>query len=227
MAFTNFQQVQEAVNLINASLARSVWTNTALDIDTDNPEFYPNAIALKIVGADTNFYLSTNKSGSWAWEQINTGSGGTTDIYYIVVADIEARNSIPTEIRKQGMLCYVISDKQEHRLVGGIGNEHWLSDYVAIEIEGEEFEYLTVGNITQHKVVILDFILVNDTADTIEQGEIIITHKNDANISVISKFDDSDVIFEKVIDSNDLRIKITNNALTAVNFETKTKWFYI
>ena len=51
------------------------------------------------------------------------GKGG-----YREVADLEDRDAIPNERRKEGMAVWVISESKEYRLVGGITNSNWVAN---------------------------------------------------------------------------------------------------
>lgn len=46
---------------------------------------------------------------------------------YRQVNTISQRNSIPPEIRWEGMECYVVSENQDYQLVGGIDNSNWVN----------------------------------------------------------------------------------------------------
>lgn len=46
---------------------------------------------------------------------------------YRQVNTITQRNSIPPEIRWEGMECYVITENQDYQLVGGVDNSNWVN----------------------------------------------------------------------------------------------------
>ncbi len=49
------------------------------------------------------------------------GKGGSKE-----VADIAARDAITTDRRREGLLCYCVSDAVTYQLVGGVTNAHWV-----------------------------------------------------------------------------------------------------
>lgn len=60
---------------------------------------------------------------------------------YQVVADITARDAIPSNVRFEGRECIVLSNNNKYRLIGGITNTNWVivSGGSAPTIVDEEF----------------------------------------------------------------------------------------
>jgi len=78
-------------------------------------------------------------NGNNDWEiigQVNNNSS------YRIEQTIFARNSIPNEERTEGLLCYVVEDGNEYRLIGGINNTNWQileSDFVDAPSDGKTY----------------------------------------------------------------------------------------
>ena len=62
------------------------------------------------------------------WEEVvsATGGGGTADANYIIVASLDGLASVPTAIRKVGLLVYIADIDMEYRLVHGITDADWV-----------------------------------------------------------------------------------------------------
>jgi hypothetical protein len=217
MSFTNFTQVSEAIALINAALAPSVYTKSAINIDEDSANANRQAIAAKEVNRKYEFYISTNVSGTWKWEKIGGGET-TTDGSYVVVNTIDDRNELNTF---EGLTAFVLETKSEHIFLNG----SWVVDTITKEINYGEDINIIVGNKTKHKVVVVDYIISN--TDGIETGVIKLTNINDNKLSHISSFDDLNLLITKEIIDDDLILNITNNGMLNSLFEAKLKWYYI
>ena len=76
MAITNFQQVEELINIINSALLPSAWVDSTIDVDVDDPSFKRNAVAMKNNLGLTEFYVSSNITGAWTWVKISSSAGG-------------------------------------------------------------------------------------------------------------------------------------------------------
>lgn len=62
------------------------------------------------------------------WQEIiaSTGTGtGTGETNYLIVNALTDRDSLADTNRKIGLICYVIVEDKEYRLVGGIANNNW------------------------------------------------------------------------------------------------------
>lgn len=228
MGFTNFNEVSQAIALINAALAPNVYIRPNLDINTDLASENRRAIAINEIAGEYNFYISTNISGTWQWEPI--GSGGLTgDGLYRVTNDTTERDSIPLGERVEGMVVFVLSTKSEHRLLGGITNNDWVVDEIIVNIPAGDpgTQTITVGNVTKHKALIIDYTVVNNPFTATEVGTIKLTSRNDTKIVVVSNFDDLEISFIKQINGDDINIKIENYHSEITQFHAKIKWFYV
>ncbi len=219
MAFTNFQQVQEAINLINASLSSSVWHRDNIDIDTDNPEHFKNAFAVKDNNGTLEFYISTNKTGTWSWQKVS--AGGLNSGSYIIVNTVDELISISNVF--DGLTAFVLEKFNEYRYLNG----EWVTDLIDLEISGSSTEQIKIGNALSHFVVTIDYAALNQVNNTIETGQIKITNKNDNKIAVVSEFDEVGLVFEKVNVNDEIYLNISNSSSSSTTFKGKLKWFFI
>lgn len=77
---------------------------------------------LPLADADTRKFLNNAPSGEHQWRLVEAalckGTGRS-------VADITARDAIAADLREEGMLVFVVSEKRCYALQGGILNAHW------------------------------------------------------------------------------------------------------
>ena len=70
--------------------------------------------------AITGFIAPKDSADSYAVTDDKYNRGG-----YRPVSDLASRDNIPSDLRKEGMKVYVISEGKEYRLAGGIDNSNW------------------------------------------------------------------------------------------------------
>ena len=103
---------------------------------------YPGGVGV------SGYIAPTDTADLYATHKAQFGYGG-----YRSVADINARDNITSLRREEGMVVYVISDKVEYRLVGGLLNTNW----VKVESSGSGApsaqSYITVDNILDREVI--------------------------------------------------------------------------
>jgi len=92
-----------------------------------------------------------SKSDAYAMASANYLRGG-----YHVVDTLEDRDNIPpfdeemesdlpeSNRRREGMLCYVISEQKTYRLVGGVSNDDWKE--VSVSPSDQEYLSITIEN---------------------------------------------------------------------------------
>lgn len=66
------------------------------------------------------YVLSGDKA---SWIMINMPEAGTKD--YIVIETLFERDALPEQLRRIGLLVYVVEEDKEYRLTGGIENSYW------------------------------------------------------------------------------------------------------
>lgn len=125
MAIDNFSQVEQALNLINAALAPSIWSKASIDKDVTPAANAPNAIAIKDLGnGDFEFHLSTQVSGVWTWLMIATTVKEEEKPSTIVIEDVTDLDEIDDPIEgtlaivKDTITLYVYIDDEWVQLTG-------------------------------------------------------------------------------------------------------------
>ena len=67
--------IENNITLINLALEKSLFFNANLNVDTDPATNFRNHMALKeLPNGKFEFYVSTNKSGTWQWEVVSDSS---------------------------------------------------------------------------------------------------------------------------------------------------------
>lgn len=211
MAYTNFGQVEQDIQLINAALSRSAWHNKNLDPDTSNPSTNQNAIAIKDVGGQFEFYISTNfESGTWEWKKINVSDGG-----FMIVADTTELFAINTLLRKQGMSVYVESEKTEYRLIGGIENDYWVANIIRKTVPANSTEVISLGPLSVYSVAFIDY---SAKSTGIETGQVTLTQTNDTYTYRKATGEDLNINLTKTINTT-IQLNIINNSNSTIFFQ--------
>lgn len=211
MAYSNFGQVEQDIQLINAALSRSAWHNKNLDPDTTNPSTNQNAIAIKDVGGQFEFYISTNFEGDvWTWKKINVSDGG-----FMIVADTTELFAINTLLRKQGMSVYVESEKTEYKLLGGIENDYWVANIIRKTVPANSTETVNLGLSSVYSVAFVDY---SANAVGIESGKVTLTKTDDSLVYRKAVGDDLNINLTKTVDTG-IRLNIINNSNSTIFFQ--------
>lgn len=83
---------------------------------------------------------------------------------YKTVADITARNAIPTERREEGNKVYVISEEITYKLKGGLTNSNWVQSSIEIDYVAS---YSLIDSSNKRKLTIVETDEIWEDTNTI------------------------------------------------------------
>ena len=121
----------------------------------------------------------TDTTDSYPTHEDTLGKGG-----YMSVADIAARDNIPSLRRKEGMMVYVVSDETLYQLKSGIDNTNW-SDFVT----GGAGEVTTPESLQQSSMSVSGLINGIFDGSTIPTNQVAYVRGNDGIIDSVVRFD--------------------------------------
>lgn len=94
-------------------------------------------------------YRLVGGSDNINWTLISNNSTSTlSDSNYIIVNDLNERDNLSIDKRKEGIIVYVISENKEYRLVGGILNSNWVDLSIILNAMAKP-SYVIVENISE------------------------------------------------------------------------------
>lgn len=96
----------------------------------------------------TGFIAPTDTEDTYATHTDEYGRGG-----YRTVADVTARNAIPSLRRKEGMSVFVISEGIAYRLLGGTSNSDWFE--VTASASEAATSLIAGENLTAYRAVLV------------------------------------------------------------------------
>lgn len=150
--------------------------------------------------AVTGFISPTDTADDFATHKAMFGQGG-----YRSVLDLTARDTITEPRREQGMIVYVISEKKEYRLVGGITNLHWEEIIISSGGNGTTPSTLSDSN----------YIIVNDLN---ERDNLSIDKRKEGIIVYVISENKEYRLVGGILNSNWVDLSIILNAMTKPSY---------
>ena len=150
--------------------------------------------------AVTGFISPTDTADDFATHKAMFGQGG-----YRSVLDLTARDTITEPRREQGMIVYVVSEKKEYRLVGGITNLHW-----------EEIIISSGGNGTTPSINCSEnYKILNDMT---ERDNLLFSDRKEGMVVYIISENKEYRLVGGILNSNWVDLSIILNAMTKPNY---------